>query len=173
MSDLGFFWLGAADLCFFTPRNARRCRKLRRNEGPRDCATAKPTKSCQGVLTPWPAAFRSSSMISCLYFAGITFALTAPLMTPRERWPWAVHRSSLRLLCHHVQNVDARSARHLHIASNVSREILDFLEAKMCSCKRHSMSSKCVSPLEAKELILRAARYKRNIKCSARETVNT
>ena len=89
-----------------------------------------PTKSCRGVLTPWPAAFRTSSMISCLYFAGTTFALTAPRMTPRQRWPSAVHRSSLRLLCHNVENVNARSARHLHIASNVSRKILDFLEAK-------------------------------------------
>ena len=76
------------------------------------------------------------------------------------------------LLCHNVENVDARSARHVHIASNVSRGILDFLKAKMCSCKRHSTSSKCVSPPEAKELILRATRYKRNIKCSTRETVN-
>ena len=124
------------------------------------------------MVTPWPAAFRSSIMSSCLYFAGITLALLWPRMTPRVRWPVAVHRSSLRLLCHNVENVDARSARHLHIASNVSREILDLLEAQMCSCKLHSMSSKCVPPSEAKELILRATRYKRNIKCSARGTVN-
>ena len=130
LSIFGFFWLGAADLAFLFPQRAWRCRKPRRNEGPRLCATCIPTRSCRGVLTPWPAAFRSSVMSACLYFAGITLALIWPGRTPSSRWPVAVHRTSLRLLCHNAENLNARSARHLNKTSNVSCESLDGLECR-------------------------------------------
>ena len=156
---LGPFWLPAVRLPFLLERRAWRCRKLKRNLPPGLCATCKPTRSCRGVLTPWPATFRNSVMSACLYFEGITLARVWPGRTPSSRWPVAVHRTSLRLLCHNAENLNARSARHLLKTSDVSCESLDFLVSRTYSRKLHNMSSKCVSPSGAKELILRTTRY--------------